>query len=179
MQLRYIKDFAIAMIVILLLAYAITLYTINAQRNKIPDKSKYSFESVSDTLKTKISDIERSIVERQSYLFTINTDPLRQGNIIKDRFDNVRAFEDQVRNTFRLTGTYNINEGANAYATFEYQDRIFSGRVGENVEGRFIKWIGDGRVGIYFGGDQTLIAQPRPVMPDMNVMEIQNLNQNY
>lgn len=179
MQLRYIKDFAIALIVILLLAYAIRLYSMNTKRNTISDKSKYTFEAVSDTLRAKVRAIESSINDRQNYVFAINHDPLRQGNIIKDRFDFAKEFDDMVRNTFRLTGTYDLDKGQAAYATFEYQDRMFIGRVGENIEGRLIRWISDGRVGIYYGGDQTLVAQPRPAKPDINTLEIQNLNQNY
>jgi hypothetical protein len=181
MQARFIKDFAIALIVILLLAYAIRLFSINYKRNAIPDKSKYTNESVSDTLKTKIYSIESSIMDRKNFVFSITHDPLKQGNIIKDRFDRNKEFEDMVRNTFRPTGTYLDVETGRKLVTIEYQDKFFTGGVGDIIEGRKITRINENSIGIYYGGDQTLAIQPRPVMPDFNKEEdrTQVLDQNY
>ncbi|MFO8145031.1 MAG: hypothetical protein R6T89_04830 [Candidatus Syntrophosphaera sp.] len=181
MQLRFIKDFAIGLIVILLLAYAIRLYTMNAQEDKIPEQSRYTDESVTDTLRARIMTIESSIADRQNFVFSINHDPLRQGNIIKDRFDMAKEFEEMVRNTFRPTGTYIDEETGDKLVTVEFQEKIYTGRVGEVIAGRRITWIEDDSIGIYYGGPQTLAVKPRPDMPDFTQEEQQkqSIDQNY
>ncbi len=181
MQLRFIKDLAVGMIVVLLVAYAIRLVSINAKNKKIQEKSIYTNESVSDTLKSKILAIESSIQDRQNFRFTVAKDPLRQGNIIKDRFDLTKEWMETLRNTFRPTGTYIDENSGRRLVTFEFQDRIFSGGVGDVVEGRRITWISEKNVGIYYGGAQTLEIQPRPVMPDFSIEQQRQTQteQNY
>lgn len=181
MQVRFIKDFAIALIVILLLAYAIRLYSMNVKRNSIPDKSRYTDESVTDTLKARILSIESSIQDRQNFVFSIKHDPLRQGNIIKDRFDLTKEFEEMIRNTFRPTGTYIDENSGKRLVTVEFQDKIYTGGVGDIIEGRRITWIDEKNIGIYFGGPQTLAIKSRPEIPDFSREQIQeqSTEQNY
>jgi len=104
MQLRFVKDLAVGLIIIFLLAYVIRLATVNEKNKQIRAKSIYTNESVSDTLKTRIMAIESSIQDRQNFVFAISKDPLRQGNIIKDRFDRTKEWLEMLRNTFRATG---------------------------------------------------------------------------
>ncbi|HOZ00502.1 MAG TPA: hypothetical protein PLG20_01705 [Candidatus Syntrophosphaera sp.] len=181
MQLRFVKDLAVGLIIIFLLAYVIRLATVNEKNKQIRAKSIYTNESVSDTLKTRIMAIESSIQDRQNFVFAISKDPLRQGNIIKDRFDRTKEWLEMLRNTFRATGTYLDEQSGRRLVTFEYQDRILSGGVGDVVEGRRITWIGDKTVGIYFGGPQTLEIQSRPVMPDFSKEDTKKtvINDNY
>ncbi|HNU53920.1 MAG TPA: hypothetical protein PLI58_03380 [Candidatus Syntrophosphaera sp.] len=181
MQFRYLKDLAIALLFISLLAFAIRLVTYNSKSTKVPDQSKYTNESVSDTLRNRIMSIEKSILERKNTVFTVAHDPLRQGNIIKDRFDLAKEFESALRNTFRPTGTYIDEETGKRLVTVEYQDKIYTGGVGDVIEGRRITWINEQNVGIYYGGPQTLSIQPRPQMPDFSQEELrrQNTDQNY
>lgn len=181
MQLRFVKDFAIGLIVILLLAFAIRLYTMNAQEKKIPEQSKYTDESVTDTLRSRIMTIESSIADRQNFVFSINHDPLRQGNIIKDRFDRTKEFEEMVRNTFRPTGTYIDEETGEKLVTVEFQDKIYTGKVGEVIAGRRITWIEDDQIGVYYGGQQRIDIKPRPDMPDFSQEEQQkqSIDLNY
>lgn len=181
MQLRFVKDLAVGLIIILLLAYAIRLTSLNAKNKQIRDKSIYTNESVSDTLKSRIYSIESSIQDRQSFVFAVEKDPLRQGNIIKDRFDLSKEWEDMVRNTFRATGTYIDEQTGRRLVTVEYQDKFYSGGVGDVIEGRRITWINETSVGIYYGGPLTLAIQPRPVKPDFSIdLQRQNLSeQNY
>ncbi|HOY85202.1 MAG: hypothetical protein LHW45_00730 [Candidatus Cloacimonetes bacterium] len=181
MQFRYLKDLAIALLFIALLAYAIRLVTYKAQNDKVLDQSKYTNESVSDTLRSKIMSIEESILERKNTVFTVAYDPLRQGNIIKDRFDLAKEFENALRNTFRPTGTYIDEETGKRLVTVEYQDKIYTGGVGDVIEGRRITWINEQNVGIFYGGPQTLSIQARPEMPDFSQEDLrqQNTDQNY
>jgi hypothetical protein len=181
MQLRYVKDLAMALIVIFLVAYAIRLATFNAKAAKVPENSKYTNESVTDTLRNMIMSIEKSILDRQNFVFSVSHDPLKQGNIIKDRFDLSKEFEQALRNTFRPTGTYIDEDTGRRLVTVEFQDRIYTGGVGDVIEGRRITWINEQNVGIYYGGPQTLPIQPRPVMPDFSAEEVrqQSAEQNY
>lgn len=181
MQFRYIKDLAIALLFIALTAFAIRLVAYNVKASKVPARSKYTNESVSDTLRTKIMSIEQSILERQNTMFTVTKDPLRQGNIIKDRFDLAKEFENALLNTFRPTGTYIDEETGRRLVTIEYQDKIYTAGVGQVIEGRRISWINEQNVGIYYGGPQTLSIQARPEMPDFSQEDRirQNTDQNY
>ncbi len=179
MQVKFVKDFAIALIVILLFAYAIRLYSMKMQEAKIAEQSKYTAKSVSDTLLNKIKTIESSIQDRKFFQFTTTRDPLRQGNVIKDKFDLAKEFEDMVRNTFRATGTYISEDTGKRMVNIEYQGNIYSGGVGDVIEGRKITWINEKNVGIYYGGPQTLTVQKRPEMPDFSKIEIQSADQDY
>lgn len=168
MQLRYVKDFAIALIVIILLAFGIRLYTVYYQVEAIPDKSIHSKESVSDTLLNKIKGIETSIQERKNFVFSTTRDPLRQGNIIKDKMDLEKEFEDMVRNMFRLSTTA-IDENGNKIAYIEYQNAIHAAKVGDTVEGRRIVDIGERTMRYFYAGNTyTVELTARPPMPDFS-----------
>jgi len=165
MQLRFVKDLAIALIVILLFAMALRLLAIDRQWSKVPVKSIHTSESVSDTLLSKIKRIENSIQDRKMFVFSSNRDPLRQGNIIKDKADRENEFKEMLLNTFRLATTAR-DEYGNKIAYIEYQDRIHGGRVGDVIEGRRITSIGESTITYYYGGQSyTTRVQPRPERP--------------
>jgi hypothetical protein len=166
MQSRFVKDLAIALIVIILGTLAIRLVFVDRNVADIPDSSVYSRESVSDSLMSKIRTIEHSIQDRKNFAFTTKKDPLRQGNIIKDRADRMQEFEDMVRNTFRLATTA-IDELGNKIAYIEYQDAIHEARVGDIVAGRRILEINDRNIRYSMGGTSyTANLMPRPVLKD-------------
>jgi hypothetical protein len=123
MQFRYLKDLAIALLFISLLAFAIRLVTYNSKSTKVPDQSKYTNESVSDTLRNRIMSIEKSILERKNTVFTVAHDPLRQGNIIKDRFDLAKEFESALRNTFRPTEPISTRRPGNGWSLWSIRTR--------------------------------------------------------
>ncbi len=179
MQFRFVKDLAIALIVIALLVLAIRLYTVRSAGEKIPQKSIYTKESVSDTLLNRIKTIENSIQDRKMFTFNITRDPLRQGNIIKDRLDREKEFADMVRNTFRLSTTA-IDENGNKVAYVEYLDRVFGGKVGDVIEGRRITAITDKSMTYYYGGGYvTTYVQARPQLsPEEQAAGQSNLD-NY
>jgi hypothetical protein len=179
MQFRFVKDLAIILIVILLGAMAIV--TINEHRkvDKIPDKSIYTQESVSDSLMKKIQTIENSIQDRKMFVFSSNKDPLRQGNIIKDKVDRVQEFEEMVRNMFRLATTA-IDEHGNKIAYIEYQDVLHEARIGQVVAGRRIIDIGESSIRYSMDGS-TYTAQlmPRPVMKDEDPYQKSGISGNW
>jgi hypothetical protein len=178
MQLRFIKDLAIILIVVFLLSYAVNIFIVKNKGDKIRANSRYSEESVSDSLRTKIQSIEASIVDRENYVFSITHDPLKQGNIIKDRFDRNKEYENMILGTFRLMGTYTSGNASDNYATIEYMNKTYYGKVGDNIEGRIIQWIGEDQIGIYYGGNQTLRKQPIPPPPAPEALEQKDL-ENY
>lgn len=166
MQARFVKDLAISLIVIIIGFLAIRLVFINRTVSSVPENSIYSRESVSDSLMSKIRTIENSIQDRKMFVFSTRQDPLRQGNIIKDKADRLQEFEDMVRNTFRLATTA-IDELGNKIAYIEYQDAIHEARVGDIVAGRRILEINDKNIRYAMGGTTyTSNLMPRPVLKD-------------
>lgn len=166
MQLRFVKDLAIALVVILLGVLVVRLVVVNRRVAVIPETSVHIQESVTDTLMSRIRTIESSIQDRKMFVFNTRKDPLRQGNIIKDNVDRQKEFEDMVRNTFRLTTTV-IDEYGKKIAYVEYLDKLYEARVGEVVAGRRILEINDKNIRYSMGG-QTYTANlmPRPAMKD-------------
>ncbi|MCK9556909.1 MAG: hypothetical protein PHO85_00725 [Candidatus Cloacimonetes bacterium] len=164
MQTRFVKDFAIALIVILLGFLIIRLVIIDNKVSDIPDTSVYSRESVSDTLMARIRSIENSIQDRKNFVFKSGTDPLRQGNIIKDKADRAREMQEMIRNTFRLATTA-LDELGNKIAYIEYQDALHEARIGEIVAGRKIIEINEKSIRYTMGGNTyTANLMPRPVI---------------
>jgi hypothetical protein len=165
MQLRFIKDLAIALIVILLFAIAMRLFSIERSWAKVPAKSIHTKESVSDTLLNKIKTIENSIQDRKMFVFGSNRDPLRQGNIIKDKADRENEFQEMLLNTFRLATTARDDYG-NKIAYIEYRGVLHEARIGQIVEGRKILDIGDTSIRYSLGGViSTTELAPRPSKP--------------
>ncbi len=179
MQARFVKDFAIALIVILLVAYAVRLYTVNHKTRVVPEQSKHTEKAVSDTLLGIIKSIETSIQDRKNFVFSNIRDPLRQGNIIKDRFDLEKEYAEMIRNTFRPTGTYIDQETGKRMVNIDYLGRIYTGGVNDVIEGRRITWIDEQNIGIYYGGPHTLAVQRIPPKPDFSKEETISNLQNW
>lgn len=170
-----IKKLAYILMAASLASQAAWLIVHQAQAAKLPPRSKYTSESVSDTLRTRIRSIERSILERQNTQFTASLDPLKQGNRIKERFDRIRAFEDSLRNTFLPTRTYRDERSGEMVVVVEFQDRIHTAREGDVIAGRRIIRISDLEVEIYYQGLQTIKVQSRPEIPEHLLPEPENL----
>ncbi|PKN72753.1 MAG: hypothetical protein CVU50_06345 [Candidatus Cloacimonetes bacterium HGW-Cloacimonetes-3] len=165
MQLRFVKDLAIALIVILLFALAMRLFAIERGWAKIPVNSIHTKESVSDTLLNKIKTIENSIQDRKMFVFGSNRDPLRQGNIIKDKADRDIEFQEMLLNTFRLATTARDDYG-NKIAFIEYRGMLHEARIGQVVEGRKILNIDDRSIRYSYNGiTSTTELAPRPSKP--------------
>nr|MDK2850428.1 hypothetical protein [Candidatus Cloacimonadota bacterium] len=166
MQYRFVKDFAIALIVILLGIMCIRLFVIDRVVANVPDSSIHVQETVTDTLMSRIRTIEKSIQDRKEFVFHVDKDPLRQGNIIKDNVDRMKEFEEMVRNMFRLATTA-IDEYGNKIAYIEYQDALHEAREGEVVAGRKILEINEDNIRYSYGGSTyTAKLMPRPVLKE-------------
>ncbi|MCB5277967.1 MAG: hypothetical protein PHY41_02390 [Candidatus Cloacimonetes bacterium] len=180
MQTRFVKDLAIALIVILLGFLAVRLILTNQKVATIPEHSVYSRESVSDTLMSRIRTIESSIQDRKMFAFSSSKDPLRQGNIIKDKADRIKEQEEMIRNMFRLALTAEDNLG-NKIAYIDYQDVNHEARVGDIVAGRRIIEISDTHIRYSMGGNTyTANLMPRPVVnPEANVPFLDGVSGNW
>ncbi|MCB5234459.1 MAG: hypothetical protein LHW60_04355 [Candidatus Cloacimonetes bacterium] len=179
MQTRFVKDLAIGLVVIVLLVLVGYLVVINRDLHKIPVNSVYSRESVSDSLMSQIRNIENSIQDRKVFVFTTKKDPLRQGNIIKDKADRIQEYEEMLRNLFRLA-TVAIDEHGNKIALIEYQDALHSAREGETVAGRKIIEIKDKSIRYSMGGNTyTANLMARPEIPDENQYQKKGMSGNW
>ncbi len=179
MQLRFVKDLAIALIVILLFALAMRLFAIERGWVKIPVNSIYTKESVSDTLLNKIKTIENSIQDRKMFVFGSNRDPLRQGNIIKDKADREMEFREMLLNTFRLATTARDDYG-NKIAFIEYRGTLHEARIGQVIEGRKILNIDDNSIRYSYNGiTSTTELAPRPSKPVDDPQAASGTNGNW
>lgn len=179
MQTRFVKDLAIALIVILLMIMVVRLVMVNQQINTIPERSIYSKESVSDSLMSQIRNIEKSIQDRKMFVFTTKKDPLRQGNIIKDKADRLQEYQEMVRNLFRLATTA-VDESGNKIAYIEHQDALHEAREGDTLFGRRIIEIKDKSIRYSMGGNiYTANLMPRPEMPKDDEYKRQGISGNW
>jgi hypothetical protein len=165
MEARFIKDLAIALIFICMLAFAVKDYTIYHKVNSIPTKSKYSDISVNSELITKIQLIESSIRDRKSFTFTVPTDPLRQDPVIKDKLDRLQEWENMVNNMVRVAATF-VDEDNKKVAVIAYQGSSGLYKVGDTIAGRRIDDIRDGTVYYTYNGVRSsMTVQPIPPKP--------------
>ena len=165
METRFIKDLAMALIGIILFAFAVKDYTVYSRINNIPQQSKYSDLSVNEELMNKIRVIESSIQDRKMFTFTVPTDPLRQDPIIKDKLDRLQEWEKMVANMVRVAGTF-VNEDNEKCAIIAYQNRSAIYRIGDTVAGRRIDDIKDGVVYYTANGVRYyMTVQPIPEKP--------------
>jgi type II secretory pathway component PulC len=165
MEARFIKDLAIALIVIILFAFAVKDYLVYRSVVEVPAQSKYSDISLNDELLTKIKVIESSIQDRKMFTFNVPTDPLRQDPVIKDRMDRLQEWEYMIANMVRVAATF-VNEENQKYAIISYQGKSNIYRVGETVAGRRIEDIREGKVIYTQGGVRSeMIVQPIPPKP--------------
>ncbi len=165
MEARFIKDFALALIAILLFAFAVKDYTIYNKVNSVSPQSKYSDISVNDSLMTKIKTIEASIQDRKMFTFNVPTDPLRQDPVIKDQLDRLQEWENMVANMVRVAATF-VNEDNEKCAIISYQGKSALYRIGDIIAGRRIEDIRNGQVVYNYGGVRSVMTvQPIPAKP--------------
>ncbi len=163
MEGRYIKDFTIALIFLMLIAFGVRgyfLYNQSLEYPEQPDRNK----GISPELKKEIQDIEQSIQDRKDFVFTVVKDPLEQNLIVKTIVDIEKQWKKEVEGTIRLTGTYLVS--GEKIATIEYQGVRNDYHVGDMFEGRKIVDILKGKILYERGGKQgSLELAPMPEKP--------------
>ena len=157
METKYIKDFAIALVVIFLLAYLIHDYYLMKDVQKVPEESKFKRIALDDELLARIHNIEGSIKERKQFIFTVEKDPLEQNLIVKTKQDLVNQWKEKVESMVRLQSTL-IAETGEKFATISHEgvDKVY--RIGENFILGKIMDIRDGEI-TYKNKNKTLVLR--------------------
>jgi hypothetical protein len=165
MDYKYLKDFAISLTIIMLVVFLLRDASLYKKEMNVPVKSVYSKLSVNDSLMATILNIEKSIQDRKSFLFTVTKDPLKQDLIVQDRIDLLAQWQIMVKNMVRLAGTF-IDEKGKRTAIISYQGTDGRYYIGDYVAGRRIEEIQNGRV-IYVANGQrgTMVLEPIPPKP--------------
>lgn len=175
MEARFIKDFALSLIAIILFAFIVKDYSIYHKVSATPSQSKYSDISVNEELLNKIETIEASIEDRKMFTFNVPTDPLRQDPIIKDKLDRLQEWEIMVANMVRLAATF-VNEDNQKCAIIAHQGKSSIYKVGDVIAGRRIEDIQNSQV-IYSSGGVRAIMTVQPIPPkpaDLNIVQDQS-----
>jgi len=164
---RYLKDFVIAISVIMLLVFAIIDYYLYQDVAKVPQDSKWKTMALGEDLMNKIQNIETSIADRKQFAFTVQKDPLEQNLIVKTKTDILKEWQEQVRNMIRLTSTILPETGKKA-ASFSYKGETKEYFIGDKIAGRKITDIQNGKVTyVYNGRKGTFKLQPIPEKPQI------------
>ncbi|MCD4652164.1 MAG: hypothetical protein K8S56_10340 [Candidatus Cloacimonetes bacterium] len=167
---RYIKDFTIAVIFILIIVYAVRDFYFYRDVEEIPAQSKFSKLGLSEKLMDQIQTIEQSIQDRKQFKFTVVKDPLEQNLIVKTKVDLEKQWILEVESMVRLTATYISDGGEEKKASIAYGGNTTIYTIGEKVkgtEGKQIVEIGREHIALEKGGRKEILKMapipPKPV----------------
>lgn len=164
---KYLKDFVIAISVIMLLVFAIVDYYLYLDVTKVPTHSKWKNMALGEDLLHKIQNIETSIADRKQFSFTVQKDPLEQNLIVKTKKDILKEWQEQVKNTIRLSSTI-LPEAGKKAASFSYKGETKEYYIGDKIAGRKITDIQNGKViYVYNGREGVFTLQPIPEKPQI------------
>jgi hypothetical protein len=175
MDYKYLKDFAISLTIIMLIVFLLKDASLYKKEMNVPVKSVYSKLSVNDSLMASIQDIEKSIQDRKSFMFTVTKDPLKQDLIVQDKIDLLQQWQTMVRNMVRLAGTF-IDEHGKRTAIISYQGTDNRYYIGDYIAGRKIEEIQNGRV-VYIANGQRGTMYLEPIPPKPVELELNKSNQ--
>jgi hypothetical protein len=102
---KYLKDFVIILVVILLLAYGIKASSLYKKVQEVPEESIYKKMALSERLLSQIQEIDSSIRDRKNFYFTVEKDPLEQNLIVKTQKDLEMQWREEVESLIRLEMT--------------------------------------------------------------------------
>lgn len=166
MENKYLKDFVIALVVILILAFAINDYYLKKSVSQIPSQSKYKEIALSDELLERIHEIELSIQDRKKFVFTVVKDPLEQNLIVRTKQDLEKIWQEEIENTVRLEATI-IPEFGDKLASISYQGETKHYKIGDRFEFGKITDIRPGEISYQYNGANGVLAlsklPPKPV----------------
>lgn len=151
MEEKYLKDFTIILVVILLLAFGIRTSYLTKDVDQVPEESQYKRMALSDELMQKIQKIDTSIQDRKDFVFTVDRDPLEQNLIVKTQKDLEKQWEEEVQKLVRLSMTIIPDEGERQ-AAINHQGVTKLYGIGDKFE------LGEG----YAAGQQGKITDIRP-----------------
>jgi len=102
---KYLKDFVIVLVVIMLLAFGIKTSSLYKKIVDVPEDSKYKKMGLGEKLLNQIQEIDTSIRDRKNFYFTVEKDPLEQNLIVKTQKDLEKQWREKVESLIRLEMT--------------------------------------------------------------------------
>ncbi len=166
MEHRYLKDFVISLVVILIIAYAIKEYYLFYKIDKIPIESVYKKVALKKSLLKKINQIDKSIKDRKNFVFTVTKDPLEQHLIVKTRKDLEKQWEQEVKNMYRLEYTM-ISEDGTKMAAVAHKGKTKIYKIGDNFLNGKVLDIQNGKmVYSYYDTKKVMKVSKIPPKPE-------------
>ncbi len=165
MESKYLKDFVIALVFIMLFVFGVRDYNFYKKAEAVSEESKYKNLALDDVLLKRIQEIETSIQDRKMFVFTVVKDPLEQNLIVKTQVDLQKQWEEMVASMMRLAATFVDSRGAKR-AYISYAGKNWDVKAGDQIGDRKIVEIQQGRVYFTQGGMKGFIdVQPIPAKP--------------
>ncbi len=166
MENKYLKDFIIIVVVLLVIAFGWFDYYNYNKVEKIPQESKYKKLALSEKLLEQIQSIEESIKDRKSFVFTVEKDPLEQNLIVKTIKDLEKQWREEVEKLIRLESTI-ITESGENLASIAHKGESNLYKVGDEFMGRKITSIESGKISYtYRGTNGVLYVTELPAKPE-------------
>lgn len=151
MEEKYLKDFIIILVVILLLAFGVKTSSLYKKVINVPAESEYKKMALSDELMQKIQQIDSSIQDRKDFVFTVDKDPLEQNLIVKTQQDLEKQWREEVENMVRLEMTI-IPDSGEKQASISYKGSSKLYGIGDKFD------LG----GNFGGGTSAVITDIKP-----------------
>jgi len=130
---KYLKDFVIVLVVILLLAFGIKTSSLYSKIKDVPEESKYKKMGLGEKLLQQIQEINSSISDRKNFYFTVEKDPLEQNLIVKTQKDMEKQWIEDVERLVRLEMTL-IPEIGKKKAAISYKGTTTNYVIGDKFE---------------------------------------------
>lgn len=165
METRYIKDFTIAILVIILFVFLLKTVNVVNTAQAVPTDSIHKDMAIDAQLIEQIQQIEHSIRDRMDFRFTVTRDPLEQNLIVRTRVDLEQEWRRQVEAIIRLAATY-VDEEGNRRAAIAYRGQTRLYAIGDYIDNNRIVDINVGNITLmYQGRESTLELKPIPPKP--------------
>lgn len=165
MEEKYLKDFVIALVVILLIAFGVKDYYQKQKADAIPEQSKNAKLALSEELLSQIQSIEESIQDRKGFVFTVTKDPLEQNLIVKTRQDLEQQWREKIQAMVRLESTI-ITEHGKKIATIAHEGKTRIYSIGDSFKFGTITDIRNGEITFASNGRTgTLETKKLPAKP--------------
>lgn len=172
MEGKYLKDFVIILVVVLLIAFGLKTSSVSKRVNEVPEESEFKKMALSDQLLQKIQRIDSSIQDRKNFVFTVDKDPLEQNLIVKTQKDMEMQWREEVEKMVRLAMTIIPLDGEKK-AAIEYDGNTTLYKIGDKFDlgSEFDKGskgeitdIRAGEISYTFNG-KSLDMQLKPIPP--------------
>ncbi|NQV17743.1 MAG: hypothetical protein HQ534_04290 [Armatimonadetes bacterium] len=166
MDQKYLKDFVIALVVILLIAFAIKDYYLYQRVQKVPVESEYKKLALGDQLLEQIQDIEHSISDRKGFVFKVDKDPLEQNLIVRTQKDIEAEWREKVESMVRLQSTIIPQNGIEmAAVSYEGETKIY--KIGDDfIYGKVVDILEGELIYNFNGKRRSLTLEKIPPKPD-------------